>query len=64
MRSERREGIWPMPMRTVLAQEYLIQKRADKALRKLIAHETGILESLESLINEANIELPKCQRHA
>jgi hypothetical protein len=61
MRSERREGIWPVPMRTVLAQEYLIQKRAEKALRKLVAHETAILESLESLINDANIELPKCQ---
>ncbi len=50
-----------MPMQTVLVQEYLIQKRADRALRKLVAHETAALETLDALISEANMELPKCR---
>ena len=61
MRQGRRDGIWPMPMQTVLVQEYIVQKRADRALRKMVARETTALETLASLINEAMIELPRCQ---
>ena len=61
MRQGRREGIWPMPMQTVLVQEYIIQKKADRALRGMVELETAALDTLESLLKEANIELPKCQ---
>jgi hypothetical protein len=60
MRTERRAGIWPVPTREFLAQEYLTQQRANDALQKLVTHETAILESLEALISDPNLELPKC----
>ncbi len=50
-----------MPMQAVLVQEYIIQKRADRALREMLEIETAALDTLESLLNEAMIELPKCQ---
>ena len=61
LRQGRRDGLWPMPMQTVLVQEYNIQRKADRALREMVALETAALEMLESLLKEAHAELPKCQ---
>ena len=61
MRQGRRDGLWPMPMQTVLVQEYNVQRKADRALRGMVALETAALDMLESLLKEANTELPKCQ---
>ncbi len=36
MRQGRRDGIWPMPMQTIIVQEYIVQQTTDRALREMV----------------------------
>ena len=66
MRQGRRDGIWPMPMQTVLVQEYIMQRRADKALRQMVEIARERLALLTETSGEASVrhhERDGAQRH-